>query len=450
MPKSVAPQPAIGGTANAETARLRTQILKLVDEFYQAAHRPAAAFVPGASKVPYAGRVFDAQEMLKLVDAALDFWLTAGPYHAAFVTRMQRFFGSQGFLPVNSGSSANLLMVASVMSASWKRHLRAGDEVITPAVTFPTTVAPLVQHGLIPVFVDVDLGTYNADLDEVEAAISPKTRALFLPHTLGNPLPMARVMALVERHHLILLEDTCDALGSRYAGRLVGTFGTMGSLSFYPAHHMTTGEGGGVIINDPTISKVAQSVCDWGRDCWCQPGVSNTCGMRFGWQQGSLPQGYDHKYIFSNIGYNLKMTELQAAIGLAQAEKLPQFVAERRRRFQRYYDAFQPYADRVILPRWEPEAEPAWFGFPLTVRKGLSRAELVAWLEEVRIETRMLFGGNLLRQPAYQQIPHRRASALKRSDTIMNDTFFIGVYPGLTDSMQAFVIERVSEFFRRH
>ncbi len=449
MTKIATARPDVKGAQSSEAEQLRRNILELVVEFYHVAHGIRPPFIPGQTKVPYAGRVFDDQEMVKLVDAALDFWLTAGPYHEAFVEGMQRFFGSRGFIPVNSGSSANLLMVASLISKQWKRHLNPGDEVITPAVTFPTTIAPLVQQGLIPVVVDVELGTYNVDMRQVESAISPKTRALFLPHTLGNLVDLERVMALVERHHLILLEDTCDAFGSRFGGQLAGTFGVMGSLSFYPAHHMTTGEGGGVIVNDPTLLKVAQSVCDWGRDCWCAPGVSDTCGMRFGWQLGDLPKGYDHKYIFSNVGYNLKMTELQAAIGSAQLEKLPQFVAQRKANFQRYYDAFKAYEAFLILPRWEAQADPSWFGFPLTVRSGVSRLELVEWLEAVRIETRLLFGGNILRQPAFRDIPHRQVGTLEQSDRVMNDTFFIGVYPGLTSAMQDFVIERFAEFFRR-
>jgi CDP-6-deoxy-D-xylo-4-hexulose-3-dehydrase len=327
--------------------------------------------------------------------------------------------------------------------------LRRGDEVVTPAVTFPTTLTPIVQNGLVPVFVDCEIGTYNADPAAVEAAIGPRTRALMIPHTLGNPFDLARLAPLAERHGLYLLEDCCDALGSRFDGRLVGTFGHMASLSFYPAHHMTMGEGGGVVVNRAGLTRAAQSIRDWGRDCWCPPGQANTCGKRFEWQLGDLPFGYDHKYIFSNLGYNLKVTDMQAAIGLAQLEKLPDFCARRRANFRRLYDGAARWADRLVLPRALPQADPAWFGFPLTVRAGVSRLELIRFLETRRIETRLIFCGNVLRQPGFRDIAHRVVGDLRNSDTVMNDTFFLGVYPGLTDVMLDYVLESLEAFFSR-
>jgi CDP-6-deoxy-D-xylo-4-hexulose-3-dehydrase len=427
---------------------LRAQILRLVRDYHSVAHAPAP-FVPGVSKVPYAGRVFDARELECLVGSALDFWLTAGPYAADFESAMRKFFGAVAFLLVNSGSSANLLMVSALTSPMVERRLERGDEVITPAVTFPTTLTPIVQNGLVPVFVDCELGTYNVAPKAVEAAIGPRTRALLIPHTLGNPFDVAALTRLAEEHGLYLLEDCCDALGSTWDGRRVGTFGHLASLSFFPAHHMTMGEGGGVVINRGGLVRPAQSIRDWGRDCWCAPGNSNTCGKRFDWQLGDLPAGYDHKYTYSNLGYNLKATDLQAAIGLAQLEKVPAFGRCRRENFRRLHAGLQRWEDRLVLPRWLPPADPSWFGFPLTVREGTTRRELVRFLEERRIETRMIFAGNVLRQPGFRSIEHRVAGDLTVSDTIMNDTFFVGVYPGLTAAMLDYVIESFEAFFRR-
>lgn len=427
---------------------LRRQILDLVAEYTTLAHAPAA-FVPGESKVPYAGRVFDAHELTNLVDSALDFWLTAGPWAAKLEHAMRRLFGAPDFLLVNSGSSANLTMVSALCSPMVERRLERGDEVITPAVTFPTTLTPIVQNGLVPVFVDCELGTYNVDPARVEAAIGPRTRALVVPHTLGNPFDVGRLTALAERHGLWLLEDCCDALGSTWNGRRVGSFGAMASLSFYPAHHMTMGEGGGVIVNRGGLARAAQSIRDWGRDCWCPPGQANTCGKRFDWKLGDLPEGYDHKYIYSNLGYNLKVTDMQAAIGLAQLGKLAEFCAKRRANFRRLYDGLTPFADRLVLPRWLPEADPAWFGFPVTVAEGVDRRALVGFLEARRIETRMVFAGNVLRQPGFRDIGHRVAGDLAATDRVMRDTFFVGVYPGLTPAMLDWIVDSFAAFFRR-
>jgi CDP-6-deoxy-D-xylo-4-hexulose-3-dehydrase len=427
---------------------LRQQILDLVAAYTKLAHAPAP-FVPGESKVPYAGRVFDAREVTSLVESSLDFWLTAGPYSERFERAMRRRFGAADFLLVNSGSSANLTMVSTLCSPMVERRLERGDEVITPAVTFPTTLTPIVQNGLVPVFVDCELGTYNVDAAAVEAAVGPRTRALMIPHTLGNPFDVGRLTALAERHGLWLLEDCCDALGSTWQGRPCGTFGAMASLSFYPAHHMTMGEGGGVIVNRAGLTREAASMRDWGRSCWCPPGQSNTCGKRFGWQLGDLPEGYDHKYIYSNLGYNLKATDLQAAIGLAQLEKVDEFCARRRANFRRLYEGLSPFADRLVMPRWLPDADPSWFGFPISVREGVSRRELVGFLESRKIETRMVFAGNVIRQPGFRDITHRVVGDLTVSDRVMHDTFFVGVYPGLTPAMLDWMVDSFAAFLSR-
>lgn len=409
---------------------IKAEIQKLVAEYWAAVHQPAP-FDPAKPKLRYSGRVYGAEEMQSLVDSALDFWLTLGPQGKKFETALQSFFGSRRFLYVNSGSSANLLAVATLCCPEVKGALKAGDEVLTPAVTFPTTLAPLLQHGLIPVFVDCEIGTYNIDPMLLEKAVSSKTRAIAIPHTLGNPCDMDAVMALAEKHDLWVFEDCCDALGSTFDGKKVGTFGDIATCSFYPAHHITTGEGGGVSINGTGLVKAAVSLRDWGRDCWCDPGVSDTCGKRFGWQLGDLPEGYDHKYIYSTIGYNLKPTDLQAAIGHVQFSRLEDFNRRRRENFARLHKALEPYQDIFSLPRRHPKADPSWFGFPITVSPGVQRREVTGWLEKHGIETRLVFAGNILKQPGYRAIPHRLAGPLTNSDRVMNDTFFLGVYPGL-------------------
>ncbi|OGP51661.1 MAG: lipopolysaccharide biosynthesis protein RfbH [Deltaproteobacteria bacterium GWD2_55_8] len=424
------------------------EIFDRVKEYYELVHREKE-FVPFKTPIPYAGRVFDEHEMVSLVDSALDFWLTLGPYGDLFEKKMRRFFAARDFILVNSGSSANLVAVGTLMSHDLDGHLKKGDEVITPAVTFPSTLAPIVQNGLIPVLVDAEVGTYNINPHLIEAAISPRTRALVIPHTLGNPCDMDIICDVARRHHLFLIEDACDALGSTFREKLVGSFGDIGTLSFFPAHHITMGEGGGVIVNNARLSKIARSLRDWGRDCWCAPGESNTCTKRFGWQLGDLPEGYDHKYIYSHIGYNLKPTDLQAAIGVVQADRIPEFVAKRRRNFSRLYEALEPYQEFVILPQLDPRSQPAWFSFPITVKQGVSKRELVQWLETARIETRAVFGGNILRQPGYANIECRVYCDLRESDRIMRDTFFIGVYPGLTQGMVDFMVERLKGFFSR-
>ncbi len=445
-----------GGPLPADAQQLRSAILDLVREYHAAAHRPKP-FIPGRSRINYSGRVYDELEMVNLVSASLDFWLTLGPYGEKLETAIRELFGARDFVLVNSGSSANLLMVSTICSPeldqllgeTGKPRLHTGDEVITPAVTFPTTLTPIVQNRLIPVFVDCEVGTYNLDPHLIEGAVSPRTRAILFPHTLGNPGAMDVVADIARRRNLWLLEDACDALGATFDGRLAGSFGDMASLSFYPAHQMTMGEGGGVVINHPRLKKTARSIRDWGRDCWCDPGKNDTCGRRFCWELGDLPSGYDHKYIYSNLGYNLKPTDLQAAIGLAQIAKLPDFVEARRRNFKRLYEGLKPVAEHIILPVVDARANPSPFGFPITVRSGIDRKAVTEELEDANIETRLVFGGNILRQPGFANIEYRVHGALAESDRIMRDTFFVGVYPGLTAEMVDYMIETIISVITR-
>jgi CDP-6-deoxy-D-xylo-4-hexulose-3-dehydrase len=439
----VAAGPAVPGGADS----LKREILEKVREYYTLAHR-AGAFTPFASRVPYAGRVYGDDELTNLVDASLDFWLTLGPWGDRFEQALRKRLGVRDVALVNSGSSANLTAVTALTSTQLENPLRPGDEVITPAATFPTTLAPLLQNQLTPVLVDCEMGTYNIDPSLVEAAVSDRTRAIMVPHTLGNPCDLEALTSIAARHHLYLIEDSCDALGSGYDGRPVGTFGDLATVSFYPAHHITMGEGGAVISNKARYGRIVRSVRDWGRDCWCAPGESNTCGKRFGWKLGALPDGYDHKYSYSHIGYNLKPTDLQAAIGVAQLQRLDDFVSRRRANFDQLFNGLKPLEDGLILPRWDTRAEPAWFGFPITVRDRVSRRALVQWLEDANIETRGVFAGNILRQPGYIGAPVRVAGQLTQTDRVMRDSFFIGVYPGLTPQMLEFVIERFKTFFR--
>jgi CDP-6-deoxy-D-xylo-4-hexulose-3-dehydrase len=422
---------------------LRQRILDLVAEYHQLVHAPAE-FIAGDSSVPVAGRVFGAEDVQSLVDSSLDFWLTAGRFADEFERRLANWFGVRGATLVNSGSSANLLAVTALTSPKLgSRRLLPGDEVITLAAGFPTTVNPIVQNGLIPVFVDVSVPTYNVDVKLLEAAKSERTRAVVLAHTLGNPFDAAAVTDFVRKHDLWLIEDCCDAAGATYAGKNVGTFGDLATLSFYPAHQITTGEGGCVLTEKPLLKTIVESLRDWGRDCWCDPGKENTCGKRFDWQLGGLPRGYDHKYTYSHLGYNLKMTDMQAAIGVSQIDKLPRFVAKRRANFQLLIEGMKDLENLFILPQATPKSEPSWFGFPLAVRREapFSRNRAVAYLESRKIATRLLFGGNLLRQPAYREVKHRVAGSLVNTDFIMNQVFWVGVYPGLTTEMVGYMID---------
>jgi CDP-6-deoxy-D-xylo-4-hexulose-3-dehydrase len=430
----------------SEAARLKREIAEKVAEYFRVVHAPQP-FVPLRTRVHYAGRVFGEQEMVNLVDSALDFWLTLGPWGERFEHKLKQFLGVRDFVAVNSGSAANLTAILALMSPQWPEPLRPGDEVITPAVTFPTTLSPLVHSGLMPVFVDCEVGTYNINPQLIADAIGPRTRALMVPHTLANPCDMDVLGELVQRHRLYLVEDACDALGSKFRGRLVGTFGDLASFSFFPAHHITMGEGGGVAVRHPDLARIVRSVRDWGRDCWCAPGESNSCGRRFGWQLGELPPGYDHKYIYSNLGYNFKPTDLQAAIGVAQAARLPEFCRQRRENFQTLYRGLLKYEPFLLLPRLDPRSDPAWFGLPITVQNGVDRGRLVQFLEAANIETRQIFGGNILKQPAFRNLACRIHGTLEQTDRIMCDSFFIGVYPGLTPVMLEFVLQRFDEFF---
>jgi CDP-6-deoxy-D-xylo-4-hexulose-3-dehydrase len=437
-----------GGSDRAE--QIRRQILDLVAEYHDARF-PPTEFEPGKSAVPVAGRVFDADEITRLVDSSLDFWLTTGRFADQFERDFARYLGVRNALLCNSGSSANLLAIAALTSEGLgERRLKPGDEVITAAAGFPTTVNPAIQHGLQPVFVDVELGTYNTTAERVEAAVGERTRAIMLAHTLGNPFDLAGIGEIARRHNLWLIEDNCDALGSTFAGRLTGTFGDLSTFSFYPAHHLTMGEGGCVATNTPRLKTLVESFRDWGRACWCAPGKDNTCGKRFDWQLGDLPEGYDHKYIYSHVGYNLKATDMQAAVGVAQLEKLPRFIADRRRNWKSLFDRFRAFEEFLILPRATAESDPSWFGFPITVRTEapFSRLDLVRHLESRRIGTRQLFGGNLTRQPAYRNVPARIVGELANADTIMRRSFWIGVYSGLTETMLDYVAEAVADFIR--
>ena len=421
---------------------LQAEILRLVREYHATAF-PAREFVPGASAVPYAGRVFDAEEIVNLVDSSLEFWLTTGRYAAKFEREFARFIGVRNALLVNSGSSANLVALSCLTSPKLKeRQLRPGDEVITAGTGFPTTVNPIIQNRLVPVFLDVDIPTYNLSVSQLEEALSPRTRAIMVAHTLGNPFDLGAVKAFAEKHNLWLVEDCCDAVGSTYRGQNCGTFGDLATVSFYPAHHMTMGEGGAVLTDKPMLKTLAESFRDWGRDCWCEPGKDNTCGKRFDWQLGELPCGYDHKYTYSHIGYNLKLTDMQAAVGVAQMGKLPGFIEARRRNFRALREGLRELEDIFILPEATEGSDPSWFGFPIAVRpeSGFTRHQVVTHLEAAKIATRLLFGGNLLRQPAYEGVEHRRIGTLANSDYVMNNVFWIGVYPGLTGAMLDYVL----------
>ena len=428
---------------NPKADQLRSQILSLVAEYHQAAFakRP---FVPGESSIPYAGRVFDEREIRNLVDASLDFWLTTGRFAERFEREFAQWMEVRHCLLVNSGSSANLVALAALTSPRLgERRLRPGDEVITVAAGFPTTLNPILQNGLVPVFVDVTLPTYNVDTSQLEAALSPRTRAMIFAHTLGNPFDVSAVASFARKHDLWLVEDCCDAVGSTYFGRKTGTFGDLATVSFYPAHHMTMGEGGAVLTNTPLLHTIAESFRDWGRDCWCEPGCDSTCGKRFGWQLGELPCGYDHKFTYSHIGYNLKLTDMQAAVGVAQLEKLDGFVEARRRNFRALREGLAGLEEFFVLPEATNGAEPSWFGFPIAVRAGapFTRNQVTRYLEERKIATRLLFGGNLVRQPAYRESQYRVAGSLSQTDIVMNQVFWIGVYPGIQGQILDYMLE---------
>ncbi len=430
--------------------QVRQEILSLVNEFYQISHG-AESFQPGISRVHYAGRVYDQEEMMAIADSVLDFWLTLGDKDREFVKQFTEFHRVKYGLVTNSGSSANLLAISSLCSKQIDRHLNPGDEVITTASTFPTTLNPILQNLLVPVFVDIEGDTYNIDANKIEQAITSKTRAIVFAHTLGNPADMDAIVGIARKHDLFIVEDTCDGLDSKYDGKLCGTFGDVGTFSFYAAHHITMGEGGAVITNNHSLYRQMLSIRDWGRSCFCQTGEKHpkgACGKRFEQSYLTLPEGYDHKYVYSNIGYNLKPLDIQCAMGIEQLKKLPTFTNIRKRNFQLLFQAMKRYEDVFILPRSLARAEPSWFAFPLTVREnaGFSRKEIVVHLEAKNIETRMLFGGNILKHPGYQGISYRIACELKNTDTVLENTFFLGVYPGLCEQRIQYIINVIDEF----
>ena len=425
----------------------REPILDLVRE-YAAASLAPGEFVPGESPAPVSGKTLDADDIAMMVDACLDGWLTAGRFTAEFQRALAAYVGVRSASFVNSGSSANLVALSALTSPKLgERALRPGDEVITVATGFPTTLNPILQNRLVPVFVDVELGTYDAIGEQLEAAVGPKTRAIMMAHTLGNPFDLGLVTRLCREHDLRLIEDACDALGSTYDGRRVGSFGDTATVSFYPAHHITTGEGGAVFSKSPLVTKQVESFRDWGRDCYCDTGCDNTCKKRFEWEMGDLPPGYDHKYIYSHIGYNLKATDMQAALGLSQLAKLDGFVARRKQNFA-HLDARFTDVPGLVLPVATPKSDPAWFGYPLTLADDLdvNREELMRFLEARHIGTRLIFAGNVLRQPAYRGIEHRVVGELTNSDTVMTRSFWLGTYPGLTPAMLDYIADSVIEF----
>ncbi len=447
MPRK-APVPTDPSADREQT--LRAEILDRVEELYRL-RKARESFAPGVDKVHYAGRVFDEREMVAVVDSALDFWLTLGKHGEAFERAFAQVVGAKHAVLTNSGSSANLLAMTALTSPSLADHLKPGDEVITSAVAFPTTVNPILQNALVPVFVDAELGTYNLDPHQLERALGPKTRAVFVAHTLGNPAPMGEIESFCDRHGLWLLEDCCDALGATFGGRPVGRFGSLATCSFYAAHHITLGEGGVVWCDDLAIETVLLSLRDWGRACYCPTGEEHPlgkCRKRFSWSFEGLPEGYDHKYTYTHLGYNLKPLDLQAAMGVVQLEKLPGFIERRRHNFQVLYDAVREFDDFLVLPTWSAQAEPSWFAFALTVRPGapFDRREMVAFLESRKIETRGLFGGNILRHPAYQNVARRVVGGLPVADLVLTNTFFVGVYPGLTEEKLSWMAGALREF----
>ena len=430
------------------SGRLRQQILDLTAQYFTEAF-PQTKFEPGISSIPVSGKVIDADDVSAVVDSALDAWFTTGRYAEDFERKLAAFVGVRCASLVNSGSSANLLALTALTSPKLgDRRLMPGDEVITVAAGFPTTINPIIQNRLVPVFLDVVVPTYEIDVTQLEAARSEKTRAIMIAHTLGNVFDLDAVTAFAKKYNLWLIEDCCDALGSTWKERKVGTFGDIATVSFYPAHHITLGEGGAVLTDKPNLQVIIESFRDWGRDCWCEPGKDNTCGKRFEWQLGTLPCGYDHKYTYSHIGYNLKATDMQAALGASQISKLPNFIERRRENFQFLSKALEPLHDDLVLPHATAGSDPSWFGFPIGVRESapFGRQELVRALESKKIATRLLFGGNLLRQPAYEGCEYRVIGDLPNSDFVMNNVFWIGIYPGLTAEMLSFVADVITDF----
>lgn len=438
--------------------QLKKEILEKVAEYYSEIHKPvqSAVFEAGKSRVNYAGRVFDEREMVNLVDSSLDFWLTYGEYSKKFEKQLAEYLGVRWTFLVNSGSSANLLAFYALTSPLLKdRQIKRGDEVITVAAGFPTTVAPIVQYGAVPVFVDMELTNFNIDVNELERALSAKTKAIMIAHTLGNPFDLRAVKEFCDKHNLWLVEDNCDALGSLYEGKPTGTWGDIGTSSFYPPHHMTMGEGGATYTDNPLLKKIMLSMRDWGRDCWCESGVDNTCKARFSQQFGSLPVGYDHKYVYSHFGFNLKVSDMQAAVGCAQLEKFPSFVEKRKENFKKLYDGLSSLEEYFVLPKATPNSDPSWFGFLITLKDGVKfgRNDLVEYLEGANIQTRNLFAGNMLRHPMFDSLEagkdYRVVGDLPCTDKIMNDSFWVGVYPGMGDEAIGYMVKIIKDFIAK-
>lgn len=431
---------------------LKNEILQKVKDYYHLKFS-SKEFVGGKNRVNYAGRVFDENELTNLVDASLDFWLTEGRYSEEFSQKIADFLGVDYALLTNSGSSANLLAFSALTSEKLgERKLKAGDEVISVAAGFPATVTPIIQYNLIPVFIDVEIPTYNIDINMLRAAITPKTKCIFIAHTLGNPFNIEEVMKIAEEHNLWVIEDNCDAFGSKYNGKYTGTFGHLSTISFYPAHHITTGEGGAIITNDPKLAQLVRAFRDWGRDCYCAGGENNTCGKRFTQKFGNLPVGYDHKYVYSEIGYNLKMTDMQASIGSAQMDKLTEFCNKRRANFKKHYATFSKYGKYFILPEATVNSDPSWFSFIVTLKNDapFTRDQLTMFFNDNFIETRNLFAGNIAKQPGFINKNFRIANHLNNTDYIMNNTFFIGTYPGLTDEMVSYIDQILEKFIAQY
>ena len=433
---------------NQKTIDLRKQIAQLVDEYALIALAPQP-FAPGMTAVPPSGKLIGAQELKNMVDAALDGWLTTGRFNDQFELELANFLGVKHLITVNSGSSANLVAFNTLTSPKLgDRAIKPGDEVIGVAAGFPTTVNPILQFGAVPVFVDVELGTYNIDASKIEAAISPKTKAIMLAHTLGNPFNLDAVVAICKKHNLWLIEDCCDALGSTYKGQMIGNFGDIGTLSFYPAHHITMGEGGAVFTNNAELKTIAESFRDWGRDCYCPPGKDNTCSKRFCWKLGNLPEGYDHKYTYSHLGYNLKITDMQAACGVAQLQRAAEFVQKRKENFEFLKTKLKSCGEFLLLPEATVNSDPSWFGFPITLKENspVSRLDLLTYLDQNKVGTRLLFAGNLTRQPYMLGRNFRVVGELTNTDVVMNNTFWIGVQPALTKDMMQFAVSKIEAF----
>ena len=428
--------------------KLRQQILELVGEYAKEEFESEKSFIPGETHIPVSGKIIGSEEIQYAVNACLDGWFTTGRFAEKFEKKFAKYMKQRHCILTNSGSSANLLALSALTSTQFgERQLNPGDEVITVAAGFPTTVNPIIQNGLVPVFVDVNLDDYGIDVEQMEKAWSPKVKAVMLAHTLGNPFNLEKVTKFVKERELWLIEDCCDAVGSKYNGKMVGTFGDLATVSFYPAHHITMGEGGAVLTSSPKLKKIVESFRDWGRDCWCATGKADTCGKRFDWQLGDLPHGYDHKYIYSHVGYNFKLTDMQAAIGLAQLKKLDYFISKRKENYLYLYEKLEPLSDLIVLPEPGNNSDPSWFGFPIRIKEEslVQRNELVQYLSKKNIDTRLLFGGNLMKQPAYQNVTFRKFGDFMNSDVALSQVFWLGVTPMLTERQLSYVTESVSE-----